>query len=319
MKMKNILLLTIIALFPFSAYSQCAELFATSEEEVYKLYDRLLDSARLSNKCIYPDPYIQDRFGITFIEEFYGADTIMKFEQSSRSKNVYNPYLSCDMPIDFYKRLFDYWAGIDIKENYCMKFSFIRQFSTIKDLLIRWYESGKFNKQDSIKAFNLIERAILESIIRGHNYTIMLWTDDKYITDKIRNALIDVIEHPFYPTEYYDIFMSYQDTVHLDTVGIPDTIKMKYLKNSALYNFSTEERSYWERLSSFFLYEKKGKEQGLSPGQAYLKQVSAWCTDKGYLLINEIAEYAYRRQDELLIKHLKEFKKKHPDYPLEYF
>jgi hypothetical protein len=57
----------------------------------------------------------------------------------------------------------------------------------------------------------------------------------------------------------------------------------------------------------------------LSTGQAYLKRKRDEFREQGYLPINYIEEYAYKKQDKLLIKHLKEFKKKHPDYPLRYF
>jgi hypothetical protein len=327
MKTKKILLIAIGTMFFFlSTRSHCVDvqnniLFATSEKAAYKLFDRMLDSARLSNRCLYP--YSHDFFAISFFKELKGVDTIIKFEQQCGEYmgcNFYRVYLSCDMPIDFYERLLDYFATLDTKENYCIRDQFVDQYTIIRNVLIEQYESRKLlNKQDSLKVLSLIERASLESITRGHIYTFIYENDDEYMTDKIRSALINVMKHPFYPEEYYKIFMSYQDTSFVDTTNIPDTTRMKFIRNRNMY-FYPEEYVFYDQLSKFYYYEEKGKEQGgLSPGQAYLKDVSKLCAQKGYLDIGSIEEYAYKKQDSLLIKHLKEFKKKHPDCPLKYF
>jgi hypothetical protein len=92
---------------------------------------------------------------------------------------------------------------------------------------------------------------------------------------------------------------------------------MKYNRRQ----FTDEETVYYRKLQNFLAYERIGKKEynGLSAGQAYLQKKRDNFRKKGYLPVNEIAEYADQKQDELLIKHLKEFKKKHPDYPLKYF
>jgi hypothetical protein len=325
MKIKSILLLTIIVLFPVSAKSQCAELFATSEEDMYKIYNQMLDSSRISNYCLYPGKI--DCFSFGFWGEMDSdADTIAKFEQvCDRTlhddyicRHSYLLYISKNVSVDFYERYLDYLKGLDKIENYCIRNAPNWDLSKIRDALIRHYESGVLNQKDSIKALKLIERTLLESVSRDNHYYSVIF-NEKYVTDNVREALVDAIKHPFYPTEYYDVFMSYQDTLSIDTtgLGIPDTTKAKYGKN--LKRFYPEEIGYYERLRDFFTYEKLGKEQGISSGQAYLKDKSKWFMDKGYLPINTIAEYAYKKQDKLLIKHLKEFKKKHPGYPLKYF
>jgi hypothetical protein len=117
--------------------------------------------------------------------------------------------------------------------------------------------------------------------------------------------------------------MSHQDTLCIDTVGIPANIRPKWK-----VQFTPEELQIYERdlplymrLQKFLMYAKIGKEEygGLSAGQAYLQREKDGFYEKGYLPINYIEEYAYKKNDELLIKHLKEFKKKHPDYLLKYF
>jgi hypothetical protein len=110
--------------------------------------------------------------------------------------------------------------------------------------------------------------------------------------------------------------MSRQDTLCVDTVGIPDYIKTKNRRE-----LTADEWDYVDRLNRFANYERIGKEifNGLSAGQTYLQMKRDDFREKGYLPIKYIEEYAYQKQDELLIKHLKEFKKKHPDYPLKYF
>ena len=55
---------------------------ATSEEEVYKLYDQMLDSARVSNKFLSPSGGMRnDHFSIGFFYEINNKDTLMKFVQ----------------------------------------------------------------------------------------------------------------------------------------------------------------------------------------------------------------------------------------------
>jgi hypothetical protein len=331
MKAIKVLLTLSIALFFGYTYPQCIELFATSEAEVYELYDRMLDSVRTTNDCLYATGSLSDAsvFSLSFFEEMNGTDTIMKFEQYCKERyntpsmdNFYIASLSCDMPMDFYERFLDYFASLDTRENYCIRKSFVRDYSSLKDMLVKRYESGRLlNKEDSLKALKLIERTELENITRGYLYPSGRDIDDKYMTDKIRMALVNVIKHPFYPKEYYEIFLSYQDTSFADTTNIPDTtrIRLKYRENYGVTAFFyPEERDYYVQLNRFFWYEGEGRREGLSPGQAYLKYISSFFHQKGYVRIDIIEEYAYKRQDELLLKHLKEFKKKHPDYPLKY-
>jgi hypothetical protein len=331
MKTKMILLAINVVMCFLSMSAQRIDvqnvLVATSEKEMYKLYDNMIDSLRLSNRCLCPT--VINVFGFSFFRELNGTDTVMKFVQNCKKDlgeytcyNFYQAYLSCDMSMDFYDRLLDYFAKIvDTKENYCIRDQFVDEYAILKRMLVKRYESGKLlNGEDSLKALKLIERTILDGITKGHLYfSALLETDDKYITDKVRDALINILNDPFYPTEYYEIFMSYQDTSFADTTNIPDATKLKYYKKRNLHP-SPDESVYYSQLSKFSWYEKTGKKQGLSPGQAYLKHISSYFgRQKGYLDIYIIERYANKKQDELLIKHLKEFKKKHPDYPLKYF
>jgi hypothetical protein len=103
---------------------------------------------------------------------------------------------------------------------------------------------------------------------------------------------------------------------------IPDTKNGGFLTASVLIEEVYEkEFLLYDRLQTFLIYERIGREEynGLSAGQAYLQRKRDQFYDKGYMYIYDIAEYAYKKQDELLIKHLKAFKEKHPDYPLNYF
>ena len=334
MKKRKFVLTVYLALFACWGYAQrmdTQEIFiATSEKEMYQLYAQMLDSARLSNYFLSPNPMI-DRFGFSVFEEIESKDTIMKFVQLCRKnsredyicKRGYSTYISNCMPVDFYERFLIYLKQMDKIENYYIKSHIYSPLHPVVRIVIKQYESGNLNKDDSIKARQLIEETLLTLINDNHNYRGLL-RYDKYITDNIRRALVDVLENPFYPTKYLDFHISQQDTTCLDTVGIPPNIAT--LRRKA--HFTPEELEVYkrdlplyERLQRFLNYERMGKIEynGLSAGQAYLQEKRDWFTAKGYLPINEIAKYAYQKQDELLIKHLKEFKKKHPDYPLEHF
>ena len=326
MKKKKILLTMYIAFFACWANAQRIDVqqvfVATSEQEMYRLYNQMLDSARLSNKYLYYGDL--DRFGFSYLEEIESKDTLIIFKQRCDEKSFgyicdrfYWVYISNSMSIDFYERLLNYFKEVEKRENYFLKGESTAQLWSIMDIIIKQYESGKLTKEDSVKVPKLIEEALLRLVNDDHNYR-GLSHFDKYMTDKIRQALVNVLENPFYPKEYLDFYMSYHvDTLSLDTVGIPDHIKKDYRKKS----LRTEETSvYYERLDKFFLYERIGEiEGGLSPVQAHLKVISDRFREQGYLPISYIEKYAYKKQDKLLIKHLKEFKKKHPDYPLKYF
>jgi len=334
MRNKKIILIAVITLL--SCYLQAQhkdvqQIFvAISEEEVYDLYNQMLDSARLSNWFLYPGNL--ELFGVSRFKEIESKDTLMKFVQrcdwQSKDKYIcdrfYRSYISNNMPIDFYERFLKYLEQLNKIENYFIKEDIINPLYVIRTILINQYESGKLNKEDSIKARGLIEEIILRLINDDHNYRGLipykeLGIYDKYMTDKIHQALINVIENPFYPTEYLDFYMSKQDTLSIDTVGIPNSTKEKIIKGR-LYSLTKEDWIYYPRFSEFLFYKKLGEEWGgLSSGQAYLKRKRDEFREKGYLPINYIEEYAYQKQDKLLIKHLKGFKKKHPDYPLKYF
>ena len=296
--------------------------YATTEEDVYKLYDQMLDSARLSNWYI--DPLSNYRFGISFFREINCRDTLMKFEQSCRwyfdnsfvCRRFYNSYISNNQPIDFYERFMNYLDWVGKRENL-----FIKKYSTnplicIRKILIDQYESRKLDSADSIKALELIELAALRMINDGHRYSVL--DDEEYFTDNIRQALINVINNPFFPEEYLNFYMSIQDTLDIDTVGISNRVKELAIRGRG--GHTLEEAEDYFRVIRFLSYQRRGEEMGgLSPGQAYLQRRRDWFPQKGYLPINTIADYAYKNQDELLIKHLKEFKIKHPDYPLKHF
>ena len=343
MEKKRIILTVYLIVFTCIVYAQRIDvqqvLIATSEEEVYKRYDQMLDSARLSNRFLSPSGGVvyDDYFAFGYFYEITSKDTVMKFVQEcSWQRNdeyicerFYRSYISNSMPIDFYERFLTYLKQLDRIENY-----FIKQYSTnplyaIKNILIKQYESGNLNKEDSIKARRLIEETILRLVNDEHNYRGMI-SYHKYITDTIRQALVNVIENPFYPTEYLNFYMSQQDTTFLDTTGIPANIRLVWKEHFTPEELQTyeKERPLYIRLERFRTYERIGKKEynGLSAGQAYLRRKKEKFREKGYLQINYIEEYAYQKQDKLLIEHLKAFKKKHleefnkqyPYYPLKY-
>ena len=328
MKTKKIILSVYLASFAFFVYAQRVDVpqvfVATSEEEMYKLYDQMLDSARLSNRFLYPGNV--ERFSFGFFYEFEDRDTILKLVQRCEWKRddeyicsrSYRGYISNSLSIDFYGRIFNYLKQLDVIENYYIKDDINQLLTPISNIIIKQYESGELNEEDNIKARLLIEETMLRIINGDHNYRGLI-SYHNYITDNIRKALVDVIENPFYPKEYLDFYMSRQNTSSIDTIGIPESTKEKVLKNR-LYSLTEKELKDHLRLSSFLFYQELGKEWGgLSAKEAYLERKRREFYQKGYLPIRDIEEYAHQKDDGLLIKHLKEFKKKYPDYPLKYF
>ena len=171
MKKKCILLLVNIAfLFCLVNAQQIdkQEVFvATSEEDVYKLYDQMLDSARLSNRFIHNDDSTYP-FSFSYFYEFESRDTLIKFEQLCEKrfhedyicKRFYEAYISNCMPIDFYERFLNYLKKLDIIENYYIKDDINGQLVAIMRLIKKRHESGQLSKEESKKARRLIEETL---------------------------------------------------------------------------------------------------------------------------------------------------------------
>lgn len=321
MTMKHIIITVIFATFSFllQAQSKAVQqvLFATTEEEMYKIYEQLLDSA-----IILKDISV----GYGFYFEIESKDTLVKFKQKCYlhidgdyicERNTYFSYISHSQPISFYENFLDYLETLEQNDNYFYKRFSTSPLGTVRNILITKYESATLSKEDSLKALELIEQTTLRIVNDANSYNF-LYGDNKYMTENIRQALINAIENPFYPESYLDFYLNeIVDTTVLDTTGIPIDIQRKYKKWKGLYVSGNAD--YDLRLASFYFYKRIGDELGLSPGQAYMEEKKKEFREKGYLDINVIADYANKNQDTLLIKHLKEFKKKHPDYPLRHF
>ena len=319
--MKKIIITICLAIFTFLLHSQTLpvqhRLNATNENEMYKIYEQLLDSALTSKN--------------TLISFYFGSienpDTLMKIEQYCYwyrgypeqyicEQNRYSISLSISMPIAFYENFLEYLKALGNNDNIFNKYYSVYPLYRIKDILINQYETNKLNKEDSLKALKLIEEITLRIILDGYHYQF-LYGSNKYITEKIHQALIETIKHPFYPESYLDFYMNkVVDTTCLDTMGIPNNVKIKYEKWGYVAD-KEENKKYDSRLSNFYYYKKLGDEFGISPGQAFLKEKKEAFPEQGYLNINIIADYAIKYQDSELISKLKDFKMLHPDYPLK--
>jgi len=303
-------------------------LVATTEEEVFEILDQMLDSMLVSKQYINPE-HDDNAFVFGWAQEISSQDTLLLIKQGfdfggSVDERFYRSAFSNCQPVAFYERLIKYFItpkSIVPKENPHLNIKPVHQLLTIRRILIKLHKSGKLSEKDKVEAFKLIEQATLGLITVGRNY-VNRGDYDEYVTDNIRQAFIDVLENPFYPTEYLDFYMKQQrDTLYVvDTIGIADVTKEKIM-NGRFYHLTAEEQaSNLSRYYRYLRYKELGKEWGgLSPGQAYLEEKRRECPYTGYLDIDSIAEYAYRVQDKLLIEHLLKFKEKHPDYPLKYF
>ena len=303
-------------------------LVATTEEEVFEILDRMIDSMLVSKQYINPE-HDDNAFVFGWADEISSRDTLLLVKQGydfgggSIHERFYSPYFSNCQPIAFYGRLLEYFKtfkNIDPNGNYHLVEASTDQLLTIRQILIKLHTSDKLREEDKAEAFRLIEQATLRLIAVDRDYN--RGDFDEYVTDNIRQAFIDVMENPFYPTEYLDFYMNQQrDTLYVvDTVGIADVTKEKIMKERYHLITVEEQAGDLSRYYRYLYYKELGKKWGgLSPGQAYLEERRKGFSLKGYLRVNSIAEYAHRVQDTLLIEHLLKFKEKHPDYPLKYF
>jgi hypothetical protein len=316
-----------LAFFAITIYAQRVDtprvFVATTEAEMYALFNQMLDSARVSNIFTpFTDP-TAEKFGFDIYREIENRDTLMKFEQwipkGFTLNRFYWGYISNSMSIDFYGRFLDYLKQLDVIENYFVKNNINHSLPLIMRIIIRQYESGTLNEHDSIKARQLIGETLLRLINDNHSYAVASWFHE-YVTDTIRQALIKVLENPFYPKEYLEFFMSQQDTLHLDTISIPPHLR-RNVRWERRGEFTDEELVYVDRFSNFLFFDRIGREEfgGLSAGEAYLESrkrfFQEWHRRTGFFLnLKDLERYAHEKNDELLIKHIKIFKEKFPDY-----
>lgn len=319
MKIKTLMIVGLVIL-PLYLTAQIQpvqhRLCATNEKEMYRIYEQLLDST-ITNRFM--------SYGI--INSFDSKDTLIKIEQycywENSSPEMYvcerNRYIvsmSNSMPVAFYERLLNYLKLLGEKNNY-----FYKQFSTIpldqiRASLIKHYESGKLTKIQSLKVLKLIELVTLRMVNDGYNF-YFLYGSPKYMSDTIRQVLINAIEHPFYPESYLNFYIkNVIDSAYIDTTGIPNDIVKKFQKLGYLPG---NELNNMIQLGRFFIYKTKGEKAGISPGQAYLNEKIAEYPMQGYLNINIIVDYVVKRKDMILIPYLQEFRRKHPDYPIKPF
>jgi len=324
MTMKHIIITVIFATFSFLLQAQPKVvqqvLFATSENEMYKIFEQLLDSTLMLKEIS-----IGNHF-----QEIESSDTLIKFEQYCYNRfdfahgevytcerNSYFSYISNSQSISFYKNFLNYLEKFGKSDNYFHKRFSTAPLSAISSILIRKYDTMKLSQKESKEVLRLIEEITLKRINDAHDYWF-LYGANKYMTKTIHQALINVIEHPFYPENYLNFYlMNVVDTTVLDTTGIPVDIQKAYKKWKGMY--TSGNLDYDLRLATFYNYKRMGDELGLSPGQAYMEERKKSFPEKGYLDINVIADYAYKNKDSLMIEYLKKYKKKHPDYPLRHF
>ncbi len=333
--MKKIVILLIISLWSSMLLAQQADnvpkkFVATSEKEMYQLLEKMIDSTLIEKKNHHQS---ENRFGdyfeaslSIFSDYISNKDTLLIFVQDcdenktveNKCNNKYYASISESMPIAFYERLLNYLDGLRKSDNYHKIMYSFEPLYNIRDILIKQYESNILNKTDSKKVLDLIEKISLISIKEEHYYGYLRADEAKpseYMTPKIREALVNAIENPYYPKDFLNSYMLLQDTTFLDITNIPDSIKIMHKKKPQIMT------EYSTKLSTYNWYQELGKYKynGLSAGQAYLEEKRKTFSLQGYSGIEDIARYAYMHNDTLLIKYLNEFKKKHPDYKVRYY
>ncbi len=333
--MKKIVILLIMSLWSSMLLAQQAnnvpkKFVATTEKEMYQLLEKMIDSTLIEKKNHHQS---ENLWGYYFeaslsISSNYinNTDTLLMFIQDcdenklseSKCNNEYYASISESMPIAFYERFLNYLDGLRKSDNHHKMWYSFPPLSDIRMILIKQYESKTLNKADSEKALRLIEKISLIKI-RDEHYYVYLIVDEaepsEYMTPKIREALVNAIENPYYPKDFLNSYMLLQDTTFLDITNIPDSIKIMHKKKPQIMT------EYSTKLSTYNWYQELGKYKynGLSAGQAYLEEKRKSFSLQGYSGIEDIARYAYKHNDKILIKYLNEFKKKHPDYKVRYY
>jgi hypothetical protein len=330
--MRRIKLLILFLIFPSLLFSQSGKTqwikVVTSEEEFYRVYEQMIDSARIFKK---------QAISVS-IRGFFDTDTIFKifnpFDNSFykhfqpnpcclRKIPYYEGRLSLNMPLDFYERLYDYLDSLYKTGDYYNMFASIEPLNVMKKACINYLESDKLSYNDSLRAYQLLQKVLIRIARDANDFYFLRDTNmDKYITDTIRKILIEKVKNPFYPDFYVNYYMSLiaPDTIAIiDTSGIPEEIKNEFPYYFHVIKFKKKYgdklfKDYDIRLNRFYYLEDLGKEMGISPGKAYLWKKIKKYPYRGFLHLYPILHYAKMNNDTLLLRHLNEFKKKYPSY-----
>ncbi len=110
------------------------------------------DSAKVSNHFLQPGAMI-DRFTIGDFKEMESRDTLMKLVQKCDWKRnddyvcdrFYYPFISNAMPVAFYERFLNYLKEVGKRGNYFVKYESTRRLTSLTDILIKRYESGRLS------------------------------------------------------------------------------------------------------------------------------------------------------------------------------
>ncbi len=336
-KYKKTILITIFIKFFFTLpnliYAQNTsfkKVFAAkTEEEMYNIYTQFIDSSS-----------IYKELSFSYINDFNSNDTIMKIEQlygwhrgyaTICKQNRNRVYISSNMQIDFYERFYHYLDSLRQKESYYSYFLSVVPLYFLRRNFIKLFESGKLNREDSIKTLNMIENVTIKIINDKYDFTFLYFNNtSEYMTENIRQALIKKIKHPFYPEIFLNYYMNnIVDTSDINISNIPIEIKEKLDKKklkSLANEYELQKKYGFERISKYeyilnkyYFYKEIGHKLGISPGQAYLNKKKKMYPYKGYLDINAIADYSGKCEDDTFILYLENFQKKHPDYKLRPF
>lgn len=321
--MKKIVI-TIILTFIFLGVQATDEkyfglkLTATTEKEMYKIYEQFLDSM-IHFK-------IDNRITSIWLRTLKSKDTLMILERyciipfgygGQRYETSYGMYISDTQPISFYQRFLIYLESLWREDNTYYKNVSCGPLVELRQMFIKKYETEELSAKERKAVFEIIEHTTLRLIKNSRYYYFLFRIDERYVTKKIRQALVESIDNPFYSESYWDFYFQkgFVDTMTIDTTGMPAyIIKLapKYPKPPYIH-IKEEYQQSVSKLYKFYKYEEMGRELGLSPGQAYIADAKKRFRRNGCTDINPITEYAVIKKDTLLIEHLKEFRRKHPD------
>jgi hypothetical protein len=290
-------------------------LYAKSEIEVYQIFEQLLDTTIRHKKMSF--------FSVKL---FNSKDTLMKIEQNYYfyrgnindviyEPNRYNVYISKSMSIDFYKRFGNYLNDLGKSENIFYKLFSLQPLYALRTLMIERYETKTFDSKNNEILSNFIENLTLRILKEGYNF-YFLRNNETYLTETIKNAIIEVVNDPFYPECYLDYYLEeIVDTSILQINDIPEYVINQYKRKGFLED-SILRSKYESRICLYLAYKKIAEDDGVSIVDAFLNEKKKKFMYHGFLDINDIAFYAVKTRDSLLISNLKAFTIKYPEYQL---
>lgn len=304
-------------------------------KQTYKLIDTILEKVYENRNS---------GFSYTVEAEYNMHDTIIEFVKVDTCFNcryeiewerpfLYYVGLNKNLDRKTYLKIFKYAEKKYKEKKHYVYREFYRYL--IYSLQSEYYTliANKFISEEEIKKIFPFFNELNMMIIKDGEVDLFMekYFKENFVTDEVIKEVINQFKEPKFPEYYLKQYMEdikYKwDPKLIDTTGIPEKYKVRYEefegcneRDTLCYNCRYIIRMFW-------YYHDLAKKWGITPQEALYRsyaELNTFGGYNGYKKFTYVIDYAIEKNDNRLLPVIKEFIRKHPDYPLtesqkEYF